>query len=238
MKALPMRSLNIDKTRWQNCPLADLEFNKPGRVELIIGADLYAKILKKGVIKIDGILGQNTDFGWIVSGGRKCEENFTKTTHFDFSGRYVVKMPFKKEQTLGESKDQAMTRFLNLEKKRIKNQNLKEQYCKFMTENMSLGHMVEANSEGKYYLPHQAVIRDASLTTKLRVVFDASAKTTNNKCLNDIMWIGPRVQKDILHIILKWRKLKKISKMCQINIAESDKEFVHVLCRDSIKNEI
>jgi len=62
-----------------------------------------------------------------------------------------------------------------------------------MTEYMSLGHMVEVNAEGKYYLPHQAVIRDASLTTKLRVVFYASAKTNNNKCLNDIMWIGPSV---------------------------------------------
>jgi len=28
---------------------------------------------------------------------------------------------------------------------------------------------------------------------KLKVVFDASAKTTNNKCLKDILWIGPSV---------------------------------------------
>jgi len=27
--------------------------------------------------------------------------------------------------------------------------------------------MVEGNAEGKYYLPHQAVIKDTSLTTKL-----------------------------------------------------------------------
>jgi len=47
MKALPMRSLNIDKTRWQNYLLADPEFNKPGRVDLIIGANLYAKFFKK-----------------------------------------------------------------------------------------------------------------------------------------------------------------------------------------------
>jgi len=42
MKALPMRSLNIDKTRWQNYPLADPDYNNPGRVDLVIGADLYA----------------------------------------------------------------------------------------------------------------------------------------------------------------------------------------------------
>jgi len=33
-----------------------------------------------------------------------------------------------------------------------------EQNCKFMIEYMSLGHMVKINAEGKYYLPHQAVI--------------------------------------------------------------------------------
>jgi len=92
-----------------------------------------------------------------------------------------------------------------------------------MTEYMSLGHMAEANSEGKYYLPHQAAIRDASLTTKLRVVFDASAKTTKNKCLNDIMYV---VSEDIEK---RYR---------QINIAEIDQEFLHVLWRDSPKNKI
>jgi len=48
-----------------------------------------------------------------------------------------------------------------------------------MKEYIDLGHMVESKREGKYYLPHQAVLRDSSLTTKLRVVFDASAKTIN-----------------------------------------------------------
>jgi len=85
--------------------------------------------------------------------------------------------------------------------------------------------MVEANAKGKYCIPHQSVIRDASLTTKGRVVFDASPKTTNKKCLNDIMWIGPRVHKDIFDIILKWRRWlyvvsADIEKMYrQINIA-------------------
>ena len=50
----------------------------------------------------------------------------------------------------------------------------------------------------KCYLPHQAVIRNPSTTTKLRVVFDAAAKTSNGRSLNDIMMVGPRLQKDIL----------------------------------------
>ncbi|KAH8340323.1 hypothetical protein KR059_012382, partial [Drosophila kikkawai] len=84
---------------------------------------------------------------------------------------------------------------------RFENKRALVDYAKFMKEYMDLGHMVEVQDE--YFLPHQAVIRDSSLPTILRVVFDASARTTNNKSLNDIMWVGPRVQKDIFDIIVK-----------------------------------
>lgn len=58
-----------------------------------------------------------------------------------------------------------------------------------MREYLELDFMKKAREKkwGKYYLPHQAVIREGSLTTKLRVVFDASAKTisgNNGDCGN------------------------------------------------------
>lgn len=42
-----------------------------------------------------------------------------------------------------------------------------------------------------YYLPHHAVMKPDSTTTKLRVVFDGSAKTTSGLSLNDVQHVGP-----------------------------------------------
>lgn len=56
------------------------------------------------------------------------------------------------------------------------------------------------------YLSHQPVINEQHLTTKLRVVFDSSARTSNNKSLNDNLMVGPSLQNDIRHVTLRWRK--------------------------------
>lgn len=53
-----------------------------------------------------------------------------------------------------------------------------------------------------------AVIKTGSLTTKLRQVFDGSAKSTNGNSLNDILTTGPSLQSDIVSIILNWRAHK------------------------------
>ena len=63
-----------------------------------------------------------------------------------------------------------------------------------MKEYQELGNMKAVNGEltqdnqVRYYLPHHAVLRPDSTTTKLRVVFDASAIPTSSKSLNDILY--------------------------------------------------
>jgi len=78
-----------------------------------------------------------------------------------------------------------------------------------MDEYTSLNHMeeisVNSSTENRcYYLPHHPVFREDSITTKLRVVFDASAKTTSNNSLNDLMMIDPNVQFDLATELLKF----------------------------------
>lgn len=55
------------------------------------------------------------------------------------------------------------------------------------------------------YLPHHAVLKPSSTTTKLRTVFDASSKTSSGLALNDIMMTGPNIQADQFLLLLGFR---------------------------------
>ncbi|KAG5881224.1 hypothetical protein JTB14_035483 [Gonioctena quinquepunctata] len=81
-----------------------------------------------------------------------------------------------------------------------------------MDEYLKLGHMKEVPftkiNQRKYYIPHQAVIREENTTMKLRVVFDASCKPTTDLSLNRIMYIGPKLQNDLVETLLRWRKYR------------------------------
>lgn len=54
-----------------------------------------------------------------------------------------------------------------------------------------------------YYLPHRPVIKLESSTTKVRPVFNASAKTTTGVNLNDKLQAGPNLQDDLARILLR-----------------------------------
>ncbi|XP_062557516.1 uncharacterized protein LOC134222375 [Armigeres subalbatus] len=53
---------------------------------------------------------------------------------------------------------------------------------------------------------HYAVLKEASTTTKVRVVFDGSAKTSTGYSLNDALQVGPIVQDEFLTLVLRFRK--------------------------------
>lgn len=68
------------------------------------------------------------------------------------------------------------------------------------------------------YLPHHAVFKESSTSTKLRVVFDASMSTSTGQSLNDCMLVGPRLQEDIFDINLRWRKHRRHRENVSANI--------------------
>ncbi|XP_051157420.1 uncharacterized protein LOC127279229 [Leptopilina boulardi] len=89
-----------------------------------------------------------------------------------------------------------------------------------------------------YFIPHHSIIKESSLTTKLRVVFDASAKTSTGKSLNDVLMVGPNVQEDLFSLLVRFRSHKyaitaDIEKMYrQIIIHPKDRKYQKILWRD------
>lgn len=72
----------------------------------------------------------------------KCESHFSATHSRDGSGRYVVRLPFDESTgTLGNSRNAAVKRLLQMERRLNGNENLKKQYHEFMREYEALGHM-------------------------------------------------------------------------------------------------
>ncbi|XP_045509321.1 uncharacterized protein LOC123704872 [Colias croceus] len=296
---LPNNKIEVMDTSQLDLPkleLADPSFNIPGGIDLLLGAEVYCKILMQGLHHGVGgnFIAQNTKFGWILSGfidnsninqqtdkgvnchtitisehnddallklfweleseptqhikmmteeEKACEELFAATTNRDETGRYIVKLPFKDHDPAskyGEGEIIAYRRFLMLEKRLSNNSGLKEEYCKVIKEYLDMGHMElckKGKKEGAIYLPHHAVIREDKDTSKVRVVFDASCKGSNGASLNSDLMVGPNLQPELRHLVMRWRcfpisLVADIVKMYrQVKVTDEDADYQRILWR-------
>ena len=64
-------------------------------------------------------------------------------------------------------------------------------------------HPDEVTSTRVHYLPHHAVLRQDKETTKLRVVYDASAKE-EGLSLNECLYTGPKFHQKIFDLLLRF----------------------------------
>ena len=81
---------------------------------------------------------------------------------------------------------------------------IKDQLEKDIIETVQVG---EPTSDRVHYLPHHAVVRQEKTTTKLRVVYDASAKS-DGPSLNECLRKGPRFNQLILGLLLRFRSYR------------------------------
>ncbi|XP_018366031.1 PREDICTED: uncharacterized protein LOC108763156 [Trachymyrmex cornetzi] len=131
---------------------------------------------------------------------RQCENLFQATTSRDQNGRFIVRLPFRENKALlGESRTIAEKRLIHLERKLKVNERFRESYVAFMIKYIKLGHMsaVLSHCEQTHfniYLPHHGVVQESQGDSKLRVVFDASAKTSSSVSLNETLMIGATLQ--------------------------------------------
>lgn len=256
-----MPSVRVNTSEWShihNLKLADDQFNIPAPVDMLLGAEIYANILRSG--RLRGEPGQptalETVFGWIILGQTrdgctsstplenyftsfdytldfnikkfwelesvptkvhlspdeiKCEKIYQSTTTRDVSGRFVVSLPFKHENpNFGDTFTMAYRCFMSLEKRLLKDTKLYTLYAEFMRDYLKNGHMsLVSSSEPEplhtCYLPHHGVMKPERTTTKVRVVFNASAKGSKGLSLNDTLFPGPKLQTDLIPILIRFR---------------------------------
>ncbi|XP_056647235.1 uncharacterized protein LOC130451905 [Diorhabda sublineata] len=178
-----------------------------------------------------------------------AETIFQNSTQILENSRFQVNFPLKSEKEhhkLGESFLIAKRRFLSLENRIHKNPELFSEYSKFISEYVNLGqakyvtlNLTNSKNELKYFIPHLCVIREQSISTKLRVVFDSSCPTSTGVSLNDITLKGYQVQPDLFDILCRFRLNKfaitsDVQKMFrQISINTEHRFLQNILWREN-----
>lgn len=166
-------------------------------------------------------------------------------------GRYKVKLPFKDNlEVLPDNYNMSLVRLNSLMKRLKKDPEVMKEYDRVIQEQIAEG-IVEPVAEGDncspgtvHYIPHQPVVRKESLSTKLRVVYDASAKASKstpslNECLNS----GPPLSPLIIDILLRFRSFKygivsDIEKaFLQIAVDEAHRDYLRFLWVKDINAE-
>ncbi|XP_036346787.1 uncharacterized protein LOC118756103 [Rhagoletis pomonella] len=149
-----------------------------------------------------------------------CEKLFEDTTKRAGDGRFIVRLPL------------SVRALLRMERMFATNKGLHEEL-------IDLGHMDPAGpvTQFTYYMPHHSVVRETSTTTKLRVVFNSSMKTSSGNSLNDTLMVGPRLQQDLFSILVRFRThcyglIADIEKMYrQVHVAEQDVDYQRIVWR-------
>ncbi|XP_077548072.1 uncharacterized protein LOC144160779 [Haemaphysalis longicornis] len=153
-------------------------------------------------------------------------------------GRYEVAFPWKDNGgRLDDNKTQAMKRLLALGTKLRRHPEFGQQYDSTIRSYMTLGHAERVKEIGPssfpvYYMPHHAVIRSESTTTKVRVVFDASSHGPEYTSLNEHLEKGTRLLVDLTTLLIKFR-LHSIALTADIEMA-----FLQICIREQDRDAL
>ena len=132
-------------------------------------------------------------------------------------GRYEVKLPWKQELEqqqirLENNRKAAEVSLCSLDRKLEKDPQLQSDYNRTLEELEAEGIITEVSDEHVncpvFYLPHRPVVRQDSHTTRVRPVFDASAKGPNLVSLNDCLETGPCLLPNLVKVLVRFRRWK------------------------------
>ena len=130
--------------------------------------------------------------------------------------RYEVNLPWRESgPSIPDHFDLCLGRLRHLHSRLLKSPELLERYHTIIQDQISKGivelvpddsRVATATSNTVHYLPHHGVIRQDKQTTKLRVVYDGSAKTRMDPLsLNDFLKTGPNMIPRLFDVLVKFR---------------------------------
>ena len=149
---------------------------------------------------------------------------------------------------LPDNYEVAVSRLNSVLKRLRRNPELLAEYNRIIEEQSSKGIIseVDSNSEIKvgrlHFLPHRLVIREDKQTTKVRIVYDASAKSTGPS-LNECLYAGPPLLSDISDVLMRFRYHRialsaDIEKaFLMVGVAEPDRDVLRFLWVDDPTSE-
>ena len=167
------------------------------------------------------------------------------------TGRFIVPLPKNPQRRqLGESRSQAVRRFNSLERSLYAKGQF-QTFATVMNEYFELEHAeplppadLEKPTNEIFYLLMHAVRKEHSTTTKVRVVFDASAKSSSGTSVNDILLVGPTIHPPLIDVLLRFRSHRvaltaDVSKMYRaIELIPSDRDLHRFVWRNSVKDPL
>ena len=176
------------------------------------------------------------------------QEHYEATHHYSKAEkRYEVTLPKKDTTlTLGESRSRAEHRFYRNEQSLIRKGHWTP-FQEVVKEYLTLGHaQLVTKSEMSipvsacYCMPMHAVFKQASSSTKLRVVFDASSPSSSGASLNDVLAAGPTLHPNLDQILMRFRSCKvalsgDVAKMYrEVSLCPSDRHLHRFLWRPEL----
>ncbi|XP_057380343.1 uncharacterized protein LOC130702736 [Daphnia carinata] len=165
------------------------------------------------------------------------------------SGRYSVPLPWRpdKKDLLNSNYHQALSRYKRLLRHLQEDPSLFKAYHHQIQEYIRSGYVsrLGSSSDGQitgpeYYLPHRTVVRNEAITTKIRPVFDASARGDHDLSLNDCLETGDNLNPELLEVLLRfrWNRVAWVGDIekafLQVEINPEDRDALRFIWTDDV----
>ena len=163
-------------------------------------------------------------------------------------GKYLVHLPWKEQHGLLPDNFENCVERLSSQLQRLrKDPEILKEYDSIIQDQLQSGIIEQVDCAKRpdvgrvHYLPHRRVVRRDALTTKVRVLFDASSRpSSDSPSLKECLYSGPALTPMIFNVLLRFRE-KRIALVADIEkaflnvgVAEEDRDVLQFLWVDSL----